>query len=296
MYDIDKIYEANSVREAIALLTEHPEAKVIAGGSDVLIKIREGKMAGCTLVSIYGLDELRGVTMLEDGTVRIGALTSFSDVAKDPIIQRTVPVLADAVSQVGGPQIRNIGTIGGNVSNGVTSADSASTLFAFNAHLEIEGPDGVRVTPIGEHYVSAGKVNLRQGDILRAILIRKADYEGHFGHYIKYSMRKAMDIATLGCAVVVQLDEEKQTLSDVRLAFGVAGPIPMRCPGAERAAIGKRLCEETLDAFAENALAEVTPRTSWRASKEFRLQLTHELSRRALAKAIALAGGVIHAN
>ncbi|MEG0146656.1 MAG: FAD binding domain-containing protein, partial [Clostridia bacterium] len=81
MYDIDKIYEANSVREAIALLTEHPEAKVIAGGSDVLIKIREGKMAGCTLVSIYGLDELRGVTMLEDGTVRIGALTSFSDVA-----------------------------------------------------------------------------------------------------------------------------------------------------------------------------------------------------------------------
>ena len=130
MYDIKALYEAESVQHACALLLAHPEAKVLAGGSDVLIQIREGKLAGATLVSIYGLDELRGVAMEADGTIRIGALTSFSHITRDPIIQKYINVLGEAVDMVGGPQIRNIGTIGGNTCNGVTSADSASTLHA----------------------------------------------------------------------------------------------------------------------------------------------------------------------
>ncbi len=114
MYDIKALYEAQSVAHATELLLAYPEAKIIAGGSDVLIQIREGKLAGATLVSIYGLDELRGVSRTEDGTIRIGALTSFSHITKSPIIQEHIPVLGEAVDMVGGPQIRNIGTIGGN--------------------------------------------------------------------------------------------------------------------------------------------------------------------------------------
>ena len=157
MYDIKALYEADNISHAIQLLEEHPEALIIAGGSDVLIQIREGKRAGAELVSIYGLDELRGVKMEEDGTIRIGSLTSFSHITKDEVIKKYIHVLGEAVDKVGGPQIRNIGTIGGNTCNGVTSADSASTLFAWDAIIELTGPQGVRKVPIQEFYIKAGK-------------------------------------------------------------------------------------------------------------------------------------------
>ena len=118
MYDLKALYEAESVEHAVALLMEHPEAQIIAGGSDVLVQMREGKRAGKELVSIYGIDAMRGVSFEEDGAIRIGSLTSFSHITKDPIIQKYINVLGEAVDMVGGPQIRNIGTIGGNTCNG----------------------------------------------------------------------------------------------------------------------------------------------------------------------------------
>ena len=209
MYDIKALYEAESVQHACALLLAHPEAKVLAGGSDVLIQIREGKLAGATLVSIYGLDELRGVAMEADGTIRIGALTSFSHITRSPVIEEHIAVLGEAVDMVGGPQIRNIGTIGGNTCNGVTSADSGSTLVAYDAVVELTGALGVRRVPIRDFYIKAGKVDLRPGEIETAILIPKECYEGYKGHYIKYAMRNAMDIATCGCSANVKLSGDK---------------------------------------------------------------------------------------
>ncbi len=293
MYDIEALYEATSVQNAIELLQQHPEAKILAGGSDVLIKTREGEMAGCTLVSIFKLDELRGVKLDDDGTLRILPLTSFSHITKDPLIQKYIPVLGEAVDMVGGPQIRNIGTIGGNVCNGVTSADSASTLIAWDAVMEYTGPSGVRQVPIAGHYVKAGVVSLAQGELLTAILIPKESYEDCYGHYIKYAMRNAMDIATLGCSVNVKLSADKKTIERARFGYGVAGPVPMRAPDAEAAASGKAVSAATVDAAAKAALSDVNPRTSWRASKELRLQLVEELAKRALAKSIELAGGAL---
>ncbi|KMZ53500.1 xanthine dehydrogenase subunit XdhB [Dorea sp. D27] len=291
MYDLKALYEAESVSHAIRLLEEHPDAKVIAGGSDILIKIREGKLKEPELVSIYGLDELRGVMLEEDGTLRIGSLTSFSHVTKNPLIQRHMHVLGEAVDKVGGPQIRNIGTIGGNTCNGVTSADSASTLFAYDALVELAGPDGVRVVPIQDFYLKAGCVDLRHGEIETAVLIPKASYEGYAGHYIKYAMRNAMDIATLGCSVNVKLSEDKECLEDVRIAFGVAGPVPLRCPAAERAAKGKKAEDETYRQFAAEVLKDIRPRESWRASKAFREHISQVLARRAMEEAVNRAGG-----
>ena len=291
MYDIKALYEATSVKDAIALLQAHPAAHIIAGGSDVLIKMREGKLAGCELVSIYGLDELRGVTLEADGAIRIGSLTSFSHITKDPIIQAHINVLGEAVDMVGGPQIRNIGTIGGNTCNGVTSADSGSTLMAYDAVMEVEGPNGQRLIPIQEWYVSAGKVSLQPAEIQTAIRIPKASYEGYFGHYIKYAMRNAMDIATTGCSANVKLSPDKTTIQDVRLAYGVAGPVPMRAPHAEAFARGKAIEDATIEGFGQAALSDVNPRDSWRASREFRLHLAKELAQRALREAIRLAGG-----
>ena len=293
MYDIKALYEAESVEHAIQLLTEHPEAQIIAGGSDVLVQMREGKRAGKELVSIYMIDEMRGVSYEEDGAIRIGSLTSFSHITNDPIIQKQINVLGEAVDMVGGPQIRNIGTIGGNTCNGVTSADSASTLHAWDAIVEITGPDGVRRIPIKDFYIKAGVVDLKPAEIQTAIIIPKAAYERYYGHYIKYAMRNAMDIATTGCSVNVKLSEDKKTIEDVRIAYGVAGPVPMRAPSAEAVAKGNPVSTETIKTFAKTVLEDINPRDSWRAAKDFRQHIAVVLAERALKESIRLAGGVI---
>ena len=293
MYDLKALYEAESVQDAVRLRLEHPEAQIIAGGTDVLVQMREGKRAGKELISIYGIDAMRGITLDEAENIRIGSLTSFSHITKDPIIQKYINVLGEAVDQVGGPQIRNAGTIGGNTCNGVTSADSASTLFAWDAIIELTGKDGVRRLPIQEFYLGAGKVDIHPDEIQTAILIPKASYENCFGHYIKYAMRNAMDIATTGCSVNVVLSEDKKSIARARIAYGVAGPIPMRVPAAEAVAAGKPLTMETADAFAAAVLEDIHPRNSWRASKEFREYIAVEMARRCLIESIKLAGGVM---
>ena len=293
MYDMKALYEAESVDHAIKLLQEHPEAQIIAGGSDILVQMREGKRAGVELVSIYGLDELRGVTKDENGTLRIGSLTSFSHITKDPLIQKYVNVLGEAVDMIGGPQIRNIGTIGGNTCNGVTSADSASTLFAWDAIVELTGADGVRYVPIGDFYIKAGKVDLKPAEIQTAILIPKHSYEGYWGNYIKYAMRNAMDIATLGCSVNVKLSEDKKKFTDVRIAYGVAGPIPMRAVHAEEFAKGRKITRDNIEMIGDCVLQDITPRDSWRASKAFREHISKLLCKRTLTESVLRAGGVV---
>ncbi|MDE6935466.1 MAG: xanthine dehydrogenase FAD-binding subunit XdhB, partial [Oscillospiraceae bacterium] len=210
-----------------------------------------------------------------------------------PIIQKYINVLGEAVDMVGGPQIRNAGTIGGNTCNGVTSADSASTLFAWDAVIELTGAEGVRRIPIQEFYLSAGKVDIRPDEIQTAILIPKASYQGCFGHYIKYAMRNAMDIATTGCSVNVVLSGDKKTIARARIAYGVAGPIPMRAPAAEAAAKDRPLTAETVEAFGAAVLEDIHPRDSWRASKAFREHIAVELARRCLTESVRLAGGEI---
>lgn len=291
MYDIENYYNAKSVEEAAALLREHPDSRIISGGSDVLIKIREGKMAGTSLVCIRDIKEIQGISKKENGDIYIGAGTTFSHITNDPIIQECIPVLGEAVDQVGGPQIRNIGTIGGNICNGAVSADSAPTVFSLNALLRIEDGNGGRTVPVKEFYLGPGRVDLKRGEILTYVIIPAEEYQGYHGHYIKYSMRKAMDIATLSCSVVSRVDTEKNILEDVRITFGVAAPVPFRCVKTEAALKGMPVDEKLYQTIEESIRQEISPRDSWRASREFRLQIGGEIAKRALIRTVELAGG-----
>ena len=290
MYDIASIYSARSVDDAIRALQADPAAVVIAGGTDVLIKIREGKLAGCSLVSIHELgEELSGVTLADNGDVEIGPLTTFRGVTFSDVIRRTIPVLGEAADMAGGPQLRAAGTIGGNVCNGITSADTASTLVALDAVLRVRGPKGEREVPISQWYQGVGKVALAPYELLVKIVSPCDNYVGYTGHYIKYAQRNAMDIAALGVSCLVKLTSDKKMVDDAALAFGVAGPVPMRSPAAEAAVRGLPI-GEAIAAIGEAALADVNPRTSWRASKEFRIQLVKELSARSLREAARKGG------
>ena len=293
MFDISFLYEAKDVKDAINKLVENEKSEIISGGTDVLIRVREGKDAGMGLVSIHNLKELKGVSQDKDGNIVIGAGTSFYNITNNDIIKKYVPSLGEAVNTVGGPQVRQTGTIGGNICNGATSADSASTMTALQADVVLEGPKGERIVNIKDFYTGPGKTVRDRCEVCKCFVIKKENFENYFGYYFKYGKRKSLEIATLGCSVLVKLNGAKDTIEDVKIAYGVAAPTPSRAPSAEAFAKGKKLSDNFIEEFGEKALSDMSPRDSWRASKEFREQLIKEMARRSLVNAIRRAGGKI---
>ena len=284
MFDIQEIYQPQNLQEALALAGRYPEAVIIAGGTDVLIEVRGGKLAGRELLSIHGLAELQGIEENAEGDLLIGPLNTFRDLEEDELIRRHIPILAQAAATVGGPQIRAMGTVGGNVANGVTSADTSSTLHVLEAELLLQGADHQRLLPIKEFHIGPGRTARASGEILTKIIIRRANFADCGGCYMKYSMREAMDIATLGCAVLLKPDEGGRSIARLRIAFGVAAPVPRRAAETEEALKGLSI-DEARARIAQLVRAEINPRDSWRASREFRLQVAGELAARALTAA-----------
>ena len=286
MYPFKDIYMARTVSEALEFRREHPDAVYIAGGSDILVALRNGKMDDAVLISIYQIDELRGVSLEEDGTLLIRPLTCFTDLNESGLVAGTAYILGEAAGLVGGPQIRNIGTVGGNICNGVTSADTASTLLAYDASLEVTGLEGVRRIPMADWYLGARKVALKKDEILTAIRIPESSWRNHYGKYIKFSTRRAMDIATLGCSVNLAVSDDKTHLEDLRIALGVAGPVPLRLRKTEETFREAALTDTLAGEIAHLALTEIHPRSSWRASAEFRMELAEELIKEAFASSL----------
>lgn len=289
MYDITNILEPETMSEALEMFSSNPNLKVIAGGTDVLIKLHHGSMEEVELLSIRKIKGLDEIKLLEDGTISIGAMANFSQIFRDDIINRYIPVLGEGAVSMGGPQVRNMATIGGNVCNGAVSADSAPALFALNAILKLESTAGIRMIPIQEFYAGPGKVKFESGEILTALLIKKKNYEGTTGNYIKFSNRKALDISMLGVAVIC--DSNNNKFNDLRIALGVAAPTPIRCSEAEEFARGKNITEETIKEIGKYALKSSNARDSWRGSKSYREHLIEVLTQRAIKEAIKRAGG-----
>ena len=289
MFAIERYSKAQSVEEAVRLLAADPEAKIIAGGSDVLIRLHEGSKDFRNLVDINGLAVLKEITEEADGTVCIGSLATFSEIMNSDVVNQRVPVLAEAAATVGGPQLRNMATMGGNICAGVPCADSAGALLVLEADLEIQGVDGEFVIPMAGFHLGPSRVALKQGDVLVAFRIRPENYKDFGAAYYKYSMRNAMDIATIGCTAAARLDGDK--IAELRLAFSVAAPTPLRCETAENAAAGKPLSEETLKTIKNAVEKDVKPRDSWRATKEFRLHVIRTLAQRVVRQAVERAGG-----
>ena len=289
MYDITNILEPKNINEALEMLSGNPKLKVIAGGTDVLIRLHHGKMEEVQLLSIRNINGLDEINIMEDGTISIGSMASFAKIFRNEIINRYIPILGEAAVSMGGPQIRNMATIGGNICNGAVSADGAPTLFALNAILKLESSIGMRMIPIQEFYEGPGRVRLKAGEILTAILITKENYNQMSGKYIKFSNRKAMDISMLGVSVVC--NSSKGKFNDLRIALGVAAPTPIRCAEAEAYAKDKDITEENIKEIGKYALKSSKARDSWRGSKSYREHLIEVLTQRAIKEAIKIAGG-----
>ncbi len=290
MFDIVNIEKPDTMEAALRMLSSNPKLKIIAGGTDVLIHMRSGALEEAELLSIRDIPGMNEISILEDGTISIGAMATFAQINRNDIINTHLPVLSEAAVSVGGPQIRNMATIGGNICNGAVSADSAATLFAYNAVLKLVSSSGERLVQIGDFYAGPGKVKLLPGEILTNVLISKDDYMKTGGCYIKYSGRKAMDIAMLAVSTVCRVEGNK--LADVRIALGVAAPTPIRCSEAEAYAKDKEITAEALKEISRLAVKASRARDSWRASKAYREHLIEVLTFRALKEAVKRSGGV----
>lgn len=291
MFPLKSYQKASSVKEAVELLHANPNSRPIAGGTDILIRLHEGKAGYESLIDIHDLEELKRCVLDDNGTLIIGTGMTFTDLIQSEWVNRLVPILSVAAGTVGGPQVRNVATIGGNICNGVTSADSATSLFCHNATLNITGGSGNRTLAIDAFYLGPGKVDLKPDEIVTSFEISMENYQGYFGHYHKYAMRNAMDIATIGCAAVCKIEDDQ--LVDLRLSYGVAAPVPIRCKKTESRVNGEKLTHKLMETIAKSVSDDVNPRTSWRASKEFRLQIIQELAQRVVSQAIEKAGGKI---
>ncbi|MEE0932829.1 xanthine dehydrogenase subunit XdhB [Clostridium sp. D43t1_170807_H7] len=281
MFDIKEIKEPKSLDEALKVLDSNTKLKIISGGTDVLIKLHHGKISDVELLSIKNLDTLRDIKILEDKTISIGANSTFSDIFRSEVINNNIPILSEAAVLMGGPQIRNMATIGGNVCNGAVSADSAPALFSLNAELKLKSLNNERIVKITEFYDGPGKVKIERNEILTEILIKEEDYKNKKGKYIKFANRKALDISMLGVALLYEIEDN--TFKDLRVSLGIAAPTPIRCRTAENFAIGKGVTNEVINKVAELAKIDSNPRNSWRGSRDYRLHLISTLIKRILS-------------
>ncbi|HHL35543.1 MAG TPA: xanthine dehydrogenase FAD-binding subunit XdhB, partial [Desulfobulbaceae bacterium] len=214
---------------------------------------------------------------------------TFSEIINSEIIRQHVPMLAQALLTIGGPQVRNTGTMGGNICNGAVSADSACAALVYEFDLLVLGLEGERTESIHGFHTGPGRTILQQGDLLKSFVIRPENYTGFWASYIKYAMRGAMDIATIGCGAAIKMNGDE--VETFKLAFTVAAPTPIRCPTAEKIMVGSTISEQSLERLADAVEADVKPRTSWRASKEFRLHIIRTLAKKVTRQAVTNQGG-----
>lgn len=277
-----------SLDEAISMVESYGErAKYIAGGTDLLVKIKEGKLRPDYLVSlkkIPGLDELNWQGTPEAET-RIGALVTHRQLELSPVTRWHYPIIHDAVSNIGSVQIRNVATIGGNLANAVPSADGAIPLVALDARVRIQGPKGSREMELLHFFLGPGQTVLERGEVLTEIILPpKSPRTG--GAYMKFGRREAMELPIVGVGVVLELEEEGERCKKAAIALGVAAPTPMRAHQAEKFLEGKEINEKVLDEAGRIASEESKVRDSVRGAAWYRREMVRVLVKRMGLKAL----------
>jgi carbon-monoxide dehydrogenase medium subunit len=267
------------VEEAVALFGQHKEtARYMAGGTDVIVKVKEGWMGPDYLINlkqIPGLDDLHKNEAT--GELTIGALVTHAVLEQSLLIRNEYPIIYDAVSNIGSLQVRNMGTIGGNLINAVPSADGAIPLIALDGTVLLKGPQGERSVMVKDLFVKPYETVLTPGEILTKITIpAQAPRTG--SAYIKFGRRAAMELPLIGIGVLLVVDEDLSTCTRARICLGVAGPTPLRAVKAEQMLEGQPLTSDLLTEAGKAAAEESQVRDSvrgqaWHRKEMIRVQV-----------------------
>lgn len=266
--------------EAVSLLDEHgDEAHPIAGGASLVLMLRQQLLTPGILVGLRNIASLRGIEASDDGSLRIGAVTTHRAVERSPAVRAYAPALAEAFGHVATVRIRNQGTIGGNLAHADPAQDPPTMLLALDAVVRVTGPGGERAIPIDELFVDYFETSLEPAEIITEVWLppRQA---GATARYVKFLPRSKDDYATV--AVAVSGVSRDGRWMGVRIACGAAGPVPMRIPGAEAELEGRALDEAAIARAAEAVGEAVDPIADLRGSAEFKREMAMVWTRRVL--------------
>lgn len=278
-----------TVAEVVALLTEKGErARILAGGTDVIVQIREGRRDFDLFVDIKHVPEVNDLTYDPQRGLRLGAAVPCYRIYEQPDIARVYPGLIDAVALVGGIQIQSRASVGGNLCNASPAADTIPALIVYEAVCVLAGPNGTREVPVEKFCTAPGRTVLGKGEFL--LSLRLPVPKRHSGaHYLRFIPRNEMDIAVVGAGAAVTLDDSRARCVAARVALGAVAPTPLLVPEAAAALVDGPLNDALIDKAAALAQAAARPISDMRGDVVYRRHLTGVLTKRALRGAIARA-------
>src|SRR5215204_2051336 len=260
--------------EALALLRAGPDGwRPFAGGTDLMVLLEAGRLEHRKFFSIRHLKELRGVEE-SDGVVRVGALTSYTDVRRNELLRQNFPMLGQAARETGGIAIQNRGTVGGNIANASPAADTPPALLAYGAEVELVSAGGARRVPYAEFHTGYKQTVMRADELIAGVTLPKP-HEGAQHFYRKVGTRRAQAISKVCFAALAEVEGE--TLREVRVALGSVAPVVLRCRRTEDVLRGRRLDGEALRAGPEELGREVTPIDDVRSTARYRTRVAQNL-------------------
>lgn len=277
--------EPATIEEAVSLLAKYDgKAKVVAGGTDLVVQIREKLISPEYVVDIGYISGLDRIDYDETRGLRIGALATIRAIEKSSKICQVYPAISQSAGMLGSVAIRNVATIGGNLCNAAPSADTAPALIGLSAKGKIIGPDGEKIVSLEEFFTGPGCIVCEPGELLVEIQV-PVPPSGTKGVYLKHG-RSAIDLATVGVAVIMTM-EPGAVCRDVKIVLGAVAPTPMRARKAEEVLRGKKVDPALIEKSAQAAADEARPITDVRASAEYRKEMVKVYTRRAIAQLVA---------
>lgn len=276
--------EPKTIEEAVSLLSKYGrKAKVIAGGTDLLMQIRNKTIKPEYVVDLGGISRLDYIGYENERSLLIGALTTIRALERSVELQRRYTIISQAAGQLGSVAIRNVATIGGNLCNAAPSAEIVPALIGLSAKAKIVGPDGERIVAVEDLFTSPGQTVLTSGELLVEIQVPTPPPNTK-GVYLKHAIRGSIDLAILGVAAIVTLNGN--VCCDVKIALGGVAPTPMRARKAEEVLKGETIDATLIQKAAKVVSAESNPITDVRASAEYRREMLEVFTRRAIDAAI----------
>ncbi len=279
--------QPTTVEEAVSLLSRYDgKAKVVAGGTDLVVQMKTKAIRPKYVIDITGIPELEYIKYDDQHGLRIGALTTIRALETASELHQRYPIISQAASQLGSVAIRNVGTIGGNLCKASPAAETVPTLIALSARAKIFGLDGERVVPVEDFATGPGSTILKPGELLTEIQVPVLPPNTKC-IYLKHAIRGTIDLAIVGVAVVVNLEPEGEVCQDIKIVLGAVAPTPIRAWKAEEILKGKKISNDLIGKSAQMASDESRPISDVRASAEYRKEMVKVFTRQALRQAIS---------
>ncbi|MHB8072697.1 FAD binding domain-containing protein [Desulfosporosinus fructosivorans] len=279
----DWYYEPTTIEECIQLLNEYgPDAKLLAGGTDLVVRLRSRALKVKTVISLNSMPELGRFYKAEDG-MHIGAMARLGDISKSDLFTSVWQVVKKGAGNVSSMQVRNVATLGGNTCNASPSADTVPGLIVADAVVTIAGPQGERSVSVEKFFVGPGKTVLQRGELVTSFKLPNFQ-SGNGAVYKKYAIRGDTDIAIIGVGGRIQLDA-KGVVVEARLALGAVAATPLRITDIEKMLIGNVINEEFAIEVAQAAANACNPITDQRATKEYRKEMVRVWTKHVILEA-----------